>query len=139
MKVAARKRVVKEEAGKKDHYHHHNLIKIIRQNPGIHYRELVRASRIGNGTVEYQLARLERRGLLRVNRSGGFTRYYNSDVSKTDMELLYYLKQGICREIVRLLLLLGEGDDDTKMALHFLHSKKLCKRLVNRLHMYQFS
>jgi predicted transcriptional regulator len=106
MKVAARK-VVK--AGKD----YHILIKIIRQNPGIHFRELLRASGLANGTLEHQLALLERLGLLKAHRSGGFTRYYNSDVSKTDVELLYYLKQRTCREIIRLLM------DDTSSSFTF--------------------
>ena len=97
MKVAALK-VVK---ARKDY---HTLIKIVRQNPGVHYRELLRASGLGYGTLERQLALLERLGLLKARRSGSFTRYYNSDVSKTDMELLYYLKQRPYREIIRLLL-----------------------------------
>jgi len=119
MKVAAWKVVKEEEAGKKDYYHHPHhdiLIRIVRQNPGIHFRELMRASGLGNGTVEYQLARLEKLGLLKAYMSGGgFTRYYNSDVSKTDMEVLCYLKQRTCREIIRLLLLRGGGgEDDTE-------------------------
>ena len=97
MKVAARK-IVK---ARKDY---HTLIKIVRQYPGIHYRELLRASGLGYGTLERQLVLLERLGLLRADRTGGFIRYYNSDVSKTDVELLYYLKQRTCREIIRLLL-----------------------------------
>lgn len=97
MKVAARK-VVK---ARKDY---HTLIKIVRQNPGVHYRELLRASGLGYGTLERQLALLERLGLLRADRAGGFTRYYNSDVSKTDMELLHHLRRRAYREITRLLL-----------------------------------
>jgi predicted transcriptional regulator len=68
MKVAARK-IVK---ARKDY---HTLIKIVRQNPGIHYRELLRASGLGYGTIEHHLALLERLGLLRADRLGGFTRY----------------------------------------------------------------
>jgi predicted transcriptional regulator len=97
MKVATRK-IVK---ARKDY---HTLIKIVRQNPGIHYRELLRASGLGYGTLERQLVLLERLGLLRADRAGGFTRYYNSDVSKTDMELLHYLRRRAYREIIRLLL-----------------------------------
>lgn len=97
MRVAARK-VVKV---RKDY---HTLIKIIKQNPGIHFREMLRVSGLGNGTLQYQLAQLERLGLIRAHRTIGFTRFYNSDVSKTDVELLYYLKQRTCREIIRLLL-----------------------------------
>jgi predicted transcriptional regulator len=97
MKVAAQK-VIK---ARKDY---HTLTKIIRQNPGVHFSELLRASGLGYGTLERQLALLERLGLLRAHKADGFTRYYNSDVPKTDMELLYYLKQRIYLEIIRLLL-----------------------------------
>ena len=108
MKVAAAARkVVKAHKG------YHTLIKIVRQNPGIHYRELFRASGLGNGTLQHQLALLERLGLIKAHRSGGFTRYYNSDVSKTDVELLYYLKPRAYREIIRLLL------DDASGAFRF--------------------
>lgn len=106
LKVAARK-IVK---ARKDY---HTLIKIVRQNPGIHYRELLRASGLGYATIEHHLALLERLGLLRADRLGGFTRYYNSYVSKTDMELLYCLKQRTCGEIIRLLL------DDTRGSFTF--------------------
>jgi len=97
MKVAARK-VIKARKG------YHTLLKLVRQNPGIHYRELLRLSGVGYGTLERQLMLLEKLGLLRTYRAGGFTRYYNSDVSKTDIELLYYFRQRPYREIIRLLL-----------------------------------
>jgi predicted transcriptional regulator len=102
MKVAVQK-VVK---ARKDY---HTLLKLVRQNPGVHYRELLRASGLGYGTLERQLALLERLGLLKAHRTDGFTRYYNSDVSKTDMELLYYLRQRPYREIIRLLLDYASG------------------------------
>jgi predicted transcriptional regulator len=80
------------------------LFKLVRQNPGIHYRELLRISGLGYGTLERQLALLERLRLLKAHRASGFTRYYSSDVPKTDMELLCYLKLRRYREIIRLLL-----------------------------------
>ena len=102
MKVAAR-RVIK---ARKDY---HTLLKIVRRNPGVHYRELWRVSGLGYGTLERQLVLLKRLGLLRTHRSGGFTRYYNPDVSKIEMELVCYLKQRAYREIIRLLL--DDADD----------------------------
>jgi len=41
---------------------------------------------------QYQLAQLEKLGLLRIHRAGGFTPYYNPEVSKIDMGLLFDLK-----------------------------------------------
>ena len=61
MKVAVRK--VVEKAGKD---YHRILIKIVGQNPGIHFRELSRTSGLSIGTLEHQLAVLERLGLLRA-------------------------------------------------------------------------
>jgi predicted transcriptional regulator len=62
------------------------------------------------GTLERQLALLERLSLLKVLRAGGFIRYYDPDVSKTDIELIYYQKQRPYREIIRLLLLDDASD-----------------------------
>jgi predicted transcriptional regulator len=81
-----------------------SLLKLVRQNPGIHYREMVRISGLGYGTLERRLALLERLSLIRAHRAGHFTRYYNPDVPKTDIELLYFLKQRAYREIIQLLL-----------------------------------
>jgi DNA-binding IclR family transcriptional regulator len=58
MKVADRKAI----KARKDY---HPLIRIVRQNPGVPYRELLRASSLGYGTVERQLAVLERLGLIK--------------------------------------------------------------------------
>src|SRR5215212_6904851 len=63
MKVAARKAI----KARKDY---HTLIRIVSQNPGLHYRELLRASGLGYGTLERQLALLETR--LNKARIGGF-------------------------------------------------------------------
>jgi predicted transcriptional regulator len=116
MTVAARK-VIK---ARKDY---HTLIRIVSQNPGVHYRELLRASGLGYGTLERQLALLERLGLLKAHREGGFTRYYNLDVSKKDMELLYYLKLRGYREIIRLLL------DDARGSFRF---QKIIAQMVGK-------
>jgi predicted transcriptional regulator len=111
MKVAAQK-VVK---ARKDY---HTLLKHVRQNPGVHYRELLRASGLGYGTLERQLALLERLGLLKAHRTDGFTRYYNSDVSKTDMELLSYSNNDHIEKLSGFCL---------TMQVAHLHSKKSCK------------
>jgi predicted transcriptional regulator len=65
MKVAAQKVI-------KAHKDYHTLTKIIRQNPGVHFREQLRASGLGYGTLERRLALLERLGLLRAHRAGRF-------------------------------------------------------------------
>lgn len=82
-----------------------DLITLVKQNPGTHFRELLRASGIAHGTLQHRLAFLERLGLIRADRSGAYTRYYNSDISKKDIQLLHYLKRRPYLDIVILLLL----------------------------------
>jgi predicted transcriptional regulator len=97
MKVATRKVVNTRRE-------YDNLIKIVRQYPGIHFCELLGASGLAYGTLERQLVLLEKLGILRAHRSGGYTRYYNSNIPKGDMQILSYLKQRPYREIILLLL-----------------------------------
>jgi predicted transcriptional regulator len=81
-----------------------SLIKIVRQNPGIHFRGLLRVSGVANATLQRRLASLENLGKLSSHRSGSFTRYYSTNVSKADRYLLQYLKRRPYREIIILLL-----------------------------------
>jgi DNA-binding transcriptional ArsR family regulator len=98
MKVAARKAI----KARKDY---HTLIRIVSQNPGVPYRELLRASVLGYGTLERQLALLERLGLIKAHRVGGFTRYYTSDVyQRKTWNYSATPKPRAYREIIRLLL-----------------------------------
>jgi predicted transcriptional regulator len=80
------------------------LIKMVKQIPGIHFRELLRVSGLANATLQRRLESLEKLGKLSTHRSGSFTRYYGRDVSKTDMHLLQYLKRQPYREIIILML-----------------------------------
>ncbi|MFH0949142.1 MAG: winged helix-turn-helix transcriptional regulator [Candidatus Aenigmatarchaeota archaeon] len=48
----------------------------IKGSPGIHFREIQRRTNIATGSLDYHLHFLHKHGLLRIEKEGGFTRYY---------------------------------------------------------------
>ncbi len=52
------------------------VLDLVQAQPGIHFRELLRKSRLGSGTLHYHLSVLERERLLTSRRDGMRKRYY---------------------------------------------------------------
>jgi predicted GH43/DUF377 family glycosyl hydrolase/DNA-binding MarR family transcriptional regulator len=53
---------------------------VILADPGIHYNELVRQIKAGNGTVAYHLSTLEREGIIKSRRDGVLKRFYPGEM-----------------------------------------------------------
>ncbi len=89
----------------------HQLLKIISLIPGIRYRDLIRITKLTNGTLSYHLSALERHAMIKVLRSenSNITRYYPLSTSTEDIVTLGHLKIKTSRQI-----------------LMFLHAKKKC-------------
>jgi predicted transcriptional regulator len=74
-------------------------------HPGVHLREIERATHLPLGQVLYHLDRLERMGLLASARENGFRRYYDaSTVSRQEKPLLAALRHEVPRRVVLALL-----------------------------------
>jgi predicted transcriptional regulator len=74
-------------------------------NPGIHFRELSRTSKIQIGVLEYHLERLEESGLIISKSDGKYKRYYaNTTQSPEERYLLGILRQDIHRKILIVIL-----------------------------------
>jgi len=74
-------------------------------HPGVHLRELERATQLPLGQVLYHLDRLERMGLVASARENGFRRYYDAaTVSRHEKPLLAALRHEVPRRIVLALL-----------------------------------
>lgn len=84
-----------------------DLARIVVQNPGIRFRELLRASGLASGTLQHRLGLLEKSEIIRVHRSWGFARYYSSRMKSSDVRILFYLKRRPFQQII--LLLLGDS------------------------------
>ncbi len=59
-----------------DHFVRGQLYQIIKENPGIHFMEILRRSELANGTASHHLRVLEKGGLVRVVVDGTKTRFY---------------------------------------------------------------
>ncbi len=55
------------------------ILGLVESNPGIHFRELLRRSRLGSGTLHYHLSVLEREGFLISRRDAGRRRFFPAD------------------------------------------------------------
>jgi predicted transcriptional regulator len=78
------------------------LLKIINLSPGIRYRELLRITRLNNGTLSHHLATLEKRSTIKVIRTenSNITRYYPASTPSEETIILGYLKIRTTKEII---------------------------------------
>jgi predicted transcriptional regulator len=77
-----------------------NLLKIINQNPGIRYRELLRTTGLSNGVLTYNLKILEESGYLNTFRQKKTTRYYSINTPAQDLSIIAHLRVQSEREII---------------------------------------
>jgi len=52
------------------------IIKLIEENPGIKFREIMRETQMKNGVLSYHVKRLEESGSVKIERKSGQTRFY---------------------------------------------------------------
>ncbi|MEO9364598.1 MULTISPECIES: winged helix-turn-helix transcriptional regulator [Candidatus Nitrosocaldus] len=80
------------------------ILEYISKNPGIRYRELLRMLGLTNGVLSYHLYRLESEQMIRIERDGGMTRYYASDVKQDEANILGMLRIPTARRIISYML-----------------------------------
>ena len=80
------------------------LLRLIDQNPGIRYRELLRLTRLANGVLAYHLSALEKSEGMKVDRRPGMTRYFSTSVSDKESDVLRNVRRESIRKILLFLL-----------------------------------
>lgn len=83
------------------------LIKIIQENPGIQFREIMRTSGLKNGVLSHYLGKLEKSGIIKVIREPRQTRFYPPQISDEESKTIKALRRQTPRD---LLLALVEND-----------------------------
>jgi predicted transcriptional regulator len=76
----------------------------IEKFPGIRYRELMRLAKITNGVMSYHINFLEKTGVIKIERQGGVTRFYPTNMREHDRVMLGKLRQKTTRQIVLFIL-----------------------------------
>ena len=88
--------------------HRRTIYKYVKENPGLHMRELQRRLDIPLSTLEYHLDYLEKNEILSQEDDRRYCRYFSEEHSKEEKTLLSALRQKRLREII--LLVLSEGN-----------------------------
>ena len=82
----------------------------IKNNPGIRFRELMKKVGITNGVMSYYLRKLEQSESVWIERTPRVTRFYSSDLSEDEANLVKRLRQETPKKI---LVALVENDQLT--------------------------
>jgi Uncharacterized protein conserved in archaea len=98
------------------------ILKIIKDNPGIRYRELLRSLGTVNGVLSYHLYMLENEEAIRVEKQGGMTRYYPNSIDKREARIIGMLRIPMVRRIIDFMLV-NDGCSLEDIALHVNRSK----------------
>lgn len=82
------------------------LYKAIEENPGLHFRELQRRSGMAVGSLQYHLQVLERHHLVRIEKTGKFSRFYSVRGPQLGDKqvLMSFLRKPTVRRIVLFLI-----------------------------------
>ena len=80
------------------------LIEIIEKNPGIKFREIMRETGMKNGVLSYYTRKLEKIGVVKVERSPRQTRFFPLGITGEESVLIKYLRQETSRQILLSLL-----------------------------------
>jgi predicted transcriptional regulator len=80
------------------------IVEVIEKNPGIKFREMMRATGMKNGVLSHYIKTLEDRGAISVQRNPRLTRFYPLGVDKKESLLIANLRQETPKNILLALL-----------------------------------
>jgi len=81
---------------------------IIDQNPGIQFREIMRSSGLKNGVVSHYLRKLEKSGVINVNRGPRQSRFYPLHITEEEAIVIKALRKQTPRDLL-LALIMQDG------------------------------
>ena len=81
------------------------LISIIKKNPGIQFREIMRTTGLKNGVLSHHLGKLERDGVVKAHRGPRQVRFYPLEITEYDSKIIKALRRSTPREIISSLIL----------------------------------
>ena len=80
------------------------LTELIQNNPGIHFRDLMRLTNLKNGTLSHHLRKLEKSESIKAERLPRQTRFYPRDFSDQEAAVAKELRKKTPRDIIHSLL-----------------------------------
>ena len=77
---------------------------IIRKNPAVRFNDVMRISKLKNGTLTHYISKLENMEKINVERTPRITRFYDRSVPKKEAEICKQLTRPTVKHIIMLLL-----------------------------------
>ena len=77
---------------------------IIRKNPAVRFNDVMRLSKLKNGTLTHYISKLENMEKISVERTPRITRFYDISVPKKEAEICKQLTRPTVKHIITLLL-----------------------------------
>ena len=77
---------------------------IIRKNPAVRFNDIIRMSKLKNGTLTHYISKLENSQKIQVERTPRITRFYDISVPKKEAEICKQLTRPTVKHIITLLL-----------------------------------
>ena len=77
---------------------------IIRKNPAVRFNDVMRISKLKNGTLTHYISKLENMEKISVERTPRITRFYDKSVPKKEAEICKQLTRPTVKHIITLLL-----------------------------------
>ena len=77
-----------------------HLKQIIEKNPGIQFREIMRHSGLKNGVLSHYLGKLEKKGIIKVNRGPRQTRFYPPQTTDAESRAIKALRRQTPRDLI---------------------------------------
>ena len=77
---------------------------IIRKNPAVRFNDVMRLSKLKNGTLTHYITKLENMHKISVERTPRITRFYDKSVPKKEAEICKQLTRPTVKHIITLLL-----------------------------------
>ena len=95
------------------------IYRLIKKNPGLHFREIQRRLEIPSSSLEHHLNYMNRNNVIYDRKDGGYTRYFCEPLSKDEQKIISALRHKRLREIVTILVERNETKfQDLKDFLH---------------------
>lgn len=110
------------------------IYRLIRETPGIHFRELLRETGFASGTLQYHLNEMVRSEILTESKDEHYTRYFikESPLSISDKTILKQLRKELPRGII-LFILQNPGCENRDLKRHFSVSSATISYHMKRL------
>jgi predicted transcriptional regulator len=80
---------------------------IIQENPGIRFNDVMRLSKLKNGTLTHYISKLEDSKMINVERTPRITRFFDIDIPEKEADICKQLTLPTIKNII--VLLLNEG------------------------------